>query len=53
MAPSAFAAEPIKDAKAAASAIAALEGIVDHGLFLDMVDVCVIAAAGCVEVREK
>lgn len=45
--------EPIKDAKAAASAISALEGIVDHGLFLDMVDVCVIAASGGVEVREK
>lgn len=45
--------EPIQDAKAAASAIAALEGVVDHGLFLNMVDVCVIAASGGVEVREK
>lgn len=44
---------PIEDAKAAADAIIGLEGVVDHGLFLGMVDVCVIAAAGGVEVREK
>mmetsp|Transcript_1581 Transcript_1581/g.4690 ORF Transcript_1581/g.4690 Transcript_1581/m.4690 type:complete len:284 (+) Transcript_1581:100-951(+) len=44
---------PIKDAKAAAAAISGLEGVVDHGLFLDMVDVCIIAAATGVEVREK
>jgi len=42
-----------QDPKAAAAAISALEGVVDHGLFLDMVDVCIIAAAGGVEVREK
>lgn len=83
-------ADPIEDAKAAASAISALEGVVDHGaeslklcvdgdcmpctghrniiaanhaqhisavcasgLFLNMVDVCVIAASRGVEVREK
>jgi ribose 5-phosphate isomerase A len=45
--------EPIKDAHAAAAAIASLTGVVDHGLFLGMVDVCVIAASGGVEVREK
>lgn len=39
--------------QAAANAIIGLEGVVDHGLFLGMVDVCVIAAAGGVEVREK
>lgn len=44
---------PIEDAKAASDAMIALEGVVDHGLFLGMVDVCVIAAAGGVEVREK
>ncbi len=39
--------------QAAAAAIIGLEGVVDHGLFLDMVDVCVIAASGGVEVRKK
>ncbi len=39
--------------QAAAAAISGLEGVVDHGLFLDMVDVCIIAASGGVEVREK
>ena len=44
---------PIKDAHAASKAILALEGVVDHGLFLDMVDVCIIAGGNGVEVRER
>jgi hypothetical protein len=35
---------------AASKAILALEGVVDHGLFLDMVDVCIIAGTTGVEV---
>ena len=45
--------EPIKDAHAAAQAISALTGVVDHGLFLDMVDVCVIAGSDGVRLQEK
>ena len=44
---------PIKDAHAASKAILALEGVVDHGLFLDMVDVCIIAGKTGVEVQER
>lgn len=44
---------PIKDSYAAAKAISALEGVVDHGLFLDMVDVCIIAGTDGVTVQEK
>ena len=44
---------PIKDARAASDAILALEGVVDHGLFLDMVDVCIIAGANGVELTER
>lgn len=44
---------PIKDAKAASKAILDLEGVVDHGLFLDMVDVCIIAGGNGVEVKER
>jgi len=45
--------EPIKDGHAASKAILALEGVVDHGLFLDMVSVCIIAGANGVEVQER
>ena len=38
---------------AASKAILALEGVVDHGLFLDMVDVCIIAGSNGVEVKER
>ena len=34
-------------------AIAALEGVVDHGLFLDMVSVCIIAGKTGIEVKER
>jgi ribose 5-phosphate isomerase A len=44
---------PIKDAHAASKAILDLEGVVDHGLFLDMVDVCIIAGGNGVEVKER
>ena len=45
--------EPIKDSYAAAKAISALEGVVDHGLFLDMVTTCIIAGSDGVIVKEK
>jgi ribose 5-phosphate isomerase A len=45
--------EPLKDAYAAAKAISALTGVVDHGLFLDMVDVCIIAGSDGVTVQSK
>jgi ribose 5-phosphate isomerase A len=44
---------PIRDKKAAARAMSALEGVVDHGLFLDMVDICVVAAPGGVIVKQR
>lgn len=44
---------PIKDAHAAAKAISSLEGVVDHGLFMDMVDVCIIAKKDGVVVQSK
>lgn len=44
---------PIKDSYAAAKAISSLEGVVDHGLFMDMVDVCIIAGKNGVEVKAK
>eukprot|EP01023_Acetabularia_acetabulum_P020123 TRINITY_DN20370_c0_g1_i3.p2 TRINITY_DN20370_c0_g1~~TRINITY_DN20370_c0_g1_i3.p2 ORF type:complete len:278 (-),score=68.00 TRINITY_DN20370_c0_g1_i3:112-945(-) len=44
---------PIKDSYAADKAIIGLEGVVDHGLFLDMVDVCIVAGSTGVEVRER
>lgn len=45
--------EPIKDAHAASKAILDLVGVVDHGLFLDMVDVCIIAAPDGVKLMER
>eukprot|EP00850_Spirogloea_muscicola_P008689 SM000047S16828 [mRNA] locus=s47:108932:111443:- [translate_table: standard] len=44
---------PIRDARAAAAAISALEGVVDHGLFLDMTTAVVIAGAAGIEVKTK
>mmetsp|Transcript_3001 Transcript_3001/g.7924 ORF Transcript_3001/g.7924 Transcript_3001/m.7924 type:complete len:240 (+) Transcript_3001:246-965(+) len=44
---------PIRDTAAAAAAMSRLEGVVDHGLFLNMVDVCIIAAPGGVIVKER
>lgn len=45
--------EPIKDANAAAHAISALEGVVDHGLFLNMASAVIIAGADGVTVQTK
>ena len=45
--------KPIKDGHAASKAILDLEGVVDHGLFMDMVDVCIIAGKDGVEVKER
>jgi ribose 5-phosphate isomerase A len=44
---------PIKDPKALAAAISALCGVVDHGLFLDMVDVVIVATSNGIDVRKK
>ncbi|KAK9820392.1 hypothetical protein WJX72_009888 [[Myrmecia] bisecta] len=44
---------PIKDSHAASKAILALVGVVDHGLFLDMVDVVIIAGSTGIEVKQK
>lgn len=45
--------KPIKDAPAAAKAISQLCGVVEHGLFLNMVNVVVIAGSNGVEVKER
>lgn len=44
---------PIRDARAAASEIAGLEGVVEHGLFLDMASAVIIAGANGVSVKTK
>ena len=44
---------PIKDSKALAEAISKLCGVVDHGLFLDMVDVVIVATANGIDVQKK
>lgn len=45
--------DPIKDANAAAKAISALEGVVDHGFFLNMASVVIIAGSNGVTVQTK
>lgn len=45
--------DPIKDANAAAKAISALEGVVDHGFFLNMATVVIIAGSNGVTVQTK
>lgn len=45
--------DPIKDANAAAKAILALEGVVDHGFFLNMASVVIIAGSDGVTVQTK
>ncbi|KAH7427737.1 hypothetical protein KP509_10G057400 [Ceratopteris richardii] len=44
---------PITDAHAAAKAISSLEGVVDHGLFLDMATAVIIAGANGIIVKNK
>lgn len=44
---------PIKDAGAAGKEISALEGVVEHGLFLDMATAVIIAAKDGVSVKAK
>jgi ribose 5-phosphate isomerase A len=44
---------PIKDANAAAKAILEMDGVVDHGLFMNMVDVCIVAGENGVELKER
>jgi ribose 5-phosphate isomerase A len=43
----------IPDAQAAARALIDIEGVVEHGLFMDMVDVCIIAGSAGVEVKAR
>eukprot|EP00877_Chromochloris_zofingiensis_P000927 jgi/Chrzof1/10835/Cz05g13260.t1_RPI1 len=45
--------EPIRDPHMASNAILGLVGVVEHGLFLDVIDVCIIGGPGGVQVREK
>ncbi|KAG8363781.1 hypothetical protein BUALT_Bualt19G0058000 [Buddleja alternifolia] len=44
---------PIKDSSSAGKEIAALEGVVEHGLFLDMATAVIIAGGGGVSVKTK
>jgi len=44
---------PMKDANAAGKAIGDLVGVVEHGLFLNMCDVCIVAGKNGVEVKER
>ena len=44
---------PMKDAVAAGNAISSLVGVVEHGLFLNMCDVCIIAGKTGIEVKER
>ncbi|KAJ0982466.1 hypothetical protein J5N97_010721 [Dioscorea zingiberensis] len=44
---------PIKDAPAAGKEISAFEGVVEHGLFLDMASAVIIAGKNGVDVKDK
>lgn len=44
---------PVADPAALADAIAAVEGVVEHGLFLGMVDVCIVAGKNGISVHER
>lgn len=44
---------PIRDAAAAGREISAFEGVVEHGLFLDMATEVIIAGSGGVSVKSK
>jgi ribose 5-phosphate isomerase A len=44
---------PIRDANAAGAEISALEGVVEHGLFLNMATSVIIAGKTGVEVKDK
>eukprot|EP00249_Psilotum_nudum_P004302 c17829_g3_i1 orf=604-1479(-) len=44
---------PIKDARAAGKAISSLEGVVEHGLFLDMATSVIIAGKNGITVQSK
>ncbi|KAK6915434.1 Ribose 5-phosphate isomerase, type A [Dillenia turbinata] len=44
---------PIKDANSAGKEISAFEGVVEHGLFLDMATAVIIAGTGGVSVKTK
>ena len=45
--------QPMKDPFAAAEAISKCCGVVEHGLFLNMVDVCIVAGSSGIDVKEK
>jgi ribose 5-phosphate isomerase A len=44
---------PMKDAVAAGAAISNLVGVVEHGLFLQMCDVVIIAGKTGIEIKER
>jgi len=44
---------PMKDAVAAGAAISSLVGVVEHGLFLNMCDVCIVAGKTGIEVMTR
>jgi len=44
---------PMKDAVAAGNAISGLVGVVEHGLFLNMCDVCIIAGKDGISIKER
>ena len=44
---------PMKDANAAGKAIGDLVGVVEHGLFLNMCDVCIVAGKTGIEIKER
>ena len=44
---------PMKDAVAAGKAISELVGVVEHGLFLNMCDVCIVAGKTGIEIKTR
>lgn len=45
--------KPMADATAAGAAISSLVGVVEHGLFLNMCDVCIVAGKTGIEVKTR
>lgn len=44
---------PLNNAAEAAAVVEKMEGIVDHGLFLGMVDTCIVAKSDGIEIKER
>jgi len=43
----------LSNATDAAAVVEKMEGIVDHGLFLGMVDICIVAKSDGIEIKER